>query len=242
MATTEAPPAVIGVREIHGGPAQDLRAIKMVWKRELIRFSRNRTRLITAPVQPLLFLPVLGTGLAKLTTKTANLDFSHLHISRRDRHERAVHGDLLGHLHRLGPRVRLHAGDAGRILSSRDAAVRASALLPFRRGVPAQGFAGVAHGPDQDRPAQRTPSTRCGGRCSLTSEPRRRSRPTTSIRGCPGMAGTCRPGSSSSSWPYSAPSCSSAPCGRSPMRSDVSPARTDPTQAKLNLACARFQV
>ncbi len=74
MTATAAPPSVIGVREIGGG-RQDLRAITMIWKRELIRFSRNRTRLITAPVQPLLFLLVLGTGLAKITTKTANLDF-----------------------------------------------------------------------------------------------------------------------------------------------------------------------
>jgi ABC-2 type transport system permease protein len=47
----------------------------MVWRRELIRFARNRTRLITAPVQPLLFLLVLGTGLGAITTKTAGLDF-----------------------------------------------------------------------------------------------------------------------------------------------------------------------
>jgi ABC-2 type transport system permease protein len=76
MATTTAPRGtVIGVRETRGGIQEDLRAIKMVWKRELIRFTRNRTRLITAPVQPLLFLLVLGTGLSRLTTQTANLDF-----------------------------------------------------------------------------------------------------------------------------------------------------------------------
>ena len=70
MATT-----VITVRETGGTWQEDLRAIAMVWRRELIRFGRNRTRLITAPVQPLLFLLVLGTGLAKLTVSTKNLDF-----------------------------------------------------------------------------------------------------------------------------------------------------------------------
>jgi ABC-2 type transport system permease protein len=80
MATTTrsaepSPPAVIGVRDAGGGANEDLRAIRMVWKRELIRFGRNRTRLITAPVQPLLFLMVLGTGLAKLTAQTKDLDF-----------------------------------------------------------------------------------------------------------------------------------------------------------------------
>jgi ABC-2 type transport system permease protein len=66
---------VISVREARGGASEDLRAIAMVWKRELIRFGRNRTRLITAPVQPVLFLLVLGTGLAKLTAQAKDLDF-----------------------------------------------------------------------------------------------------------------------------------------------------------------------
>ena len=52
MATTAVPTApVIRVQESRGGLQEDLRAVKMVWKRELIRFARNRTRLITAPVQ-----------------------------------------------------------------------------------------------------------------------------------------------------------------------------------------------
>lgn len=38
----------------------------MVWRRELIRFSRNRLRIITSLVQPVLFLFVLGTGLSSL--------------------------------------------------------------------------------------------------------------------------------------------------------------------------------
>lgn len=48
------------------GLRQDLRAIGIVWRRELIRFRRDRLRAITQLVQPLLFLFVLGTGLSSL--------------------------------------------------------------------------------------------------------------------------------------------------------------------------------
>jgi ABC-2 type transport system permease protein len=44
----------------------DLRAIGIVWRRELIRFRRDRLRAITSLVQPLLFLLVLGTGLSSI--------------------------------------------------------------------------------------------------------------------------------------------------------------------------------
>jgi ABC-2 type transport system permease protein len=46
----------------------DLRAIKIVWKRELIRFSKDKLRIITSLVQPFLFLFVLGTGLSRLAS------------------------------------------------------------------------------------------------------------------------------------------------------------------------------
>jgi ABC-2 type transport system permease protein len=45
----------------------ELRAIKIVWQRELIRFSTDRLRMITSLVQPFLFLFVLGSGLSRLT-------------------------------------------------------------------------------------------------------------------------------------------------------------------------------
>jgi ABC-2 type transport system permease protein len=44
----------------------ELRAVKVVWKRELIRFSRDRLRIVASLVQPFLFLFVLGTGLSRL--------------------------------------------------------------------------------------------------------------------------------------------------------------------------------
>jgi ABC-2 type transport system permease protein len=46
----------------------ELRAINVVWKRELIRFSRDRLRILTSLFQPFLFLFVLGTGLSSLAS------------------------------------------------------------------------------------------------------------------------------------------------------------------------------
>jgi len=44
----------------------DVRAVSIVWRRELIRFRSDRLRAITSLVQPFLFLFVLGTGLSRL--------------------------------------------------------------------------------------------------------------------------------------------------------------------------------
>jgi ABC-2 type transport system permease protein len=48
------------------GLRHDLRAVSIVWRRELIRFRTDRLRAITALIQPVLFLFVLGTGLSSL--------------------------------------------------------------------------------------------------------------------------------------------------------------------------------
>ncbi|MCU1621989.1 MAG: transporter [Frankiales bacterium] len=45
----------------------DLRAVKIVMQRDLIRTYQDRTRFVSALVQPLLFLFVLGSGLSSLT-------------------------------------------------------------------------------------------------------------------------------------------------------------------------------
>ncbi len=61
------------------GPAlprgHQLRTIAMVWERELIRFERNRTRIVTSLSQPLLFLFVLGYGMSTLVGSTEGFDF-----------------------------------------------------------------------------------------------------------------------------------------------------------------------
>jgi ABC-2 type transport system permease protein len=48
------------------GLQHDLRAIGIVWRRELIRFRTDRLRAVTSLVQPFLFLFILGTGLSSL--------------------------------------------------------------------------------------------------------------------------------------------------------------------------------
>ena len=50
----------------------ELRAIKIVWRRELIRFRSDRIRIVTALVQPLLFLFVLGSGLQQLSSASTD--------------------------------------------------------------------------------------------------------------------------------------------------------------------------
>src|SRR6266571_4319204 len=48
------------------GLRHDLRAAGIVWRRELIRFRADRLRAVTALIQPVLFLFVLGPALSSL--------------------------------------------------------------------------------------------------------------------------------------------------------------------------------
>ena len=54
----------------------DLRAARVVWKREILRFRRNRIRIITSLAQPILFLFVLGTGLGTVIKTNGHFDFT----------------------------------------------------------------------------------------------------------------------------------------------------------------------
>jgi ABC-2 type transport system permease protein len=49
------------------GLRHDVRAVRVVWQREMIRFGRDRLRIVTSLIQPVLFLFVLGTGLSTIT-------------------------------------------------------------------------------------------------------------------------------------------------------------------------------
>jgi ABC-2 type transport system permease protein len=60
--------ALASVRVPVRSVGSELRAIKSVWKRELIRFWRDKLRMITSLVQPFLFLFVLGTGLSAIAS------------------------------------------------------------------------------------------------------------------------------------------------------------------------------
>ena len=55
--------------------AAELRTVVMVWERELIRFVRTRTRILSSFVQPILFLFVLGYGMTTLVGTTGGFDF-----------------------------------------------------------------------------------------------------------------------------------------------------------------------
>ena len=61
MAPAAAPavePAAVNTR------GATLRAVYIIWRRDVIRYWRDRTRLLTSFAQPLLFLVIFGTGLA----------------------------------------------------------------------------------------------------------------------------------------------------------------------------------
>jgi len=47
----------------------------VVWRRELLRFVRNRLRIVTSLVQPLLFLFVLGSGLSNMLPSSGGVDY-----------------------------------------------------------------------------------------------------------------------------------------------------------------------
>jgi ABC-2 type transport system permease protein len=54
---------------------EEVRTAGMVWLRELIRFERTRTRILSGLIQPVLFLVVLGYGMSGLVGTTAGFDF-----------------------------------------------------------------------------------------------------------------------------------------------------------------------
>ena len=67
MSATAAAP-VIRVSVPPRSVRSELRAIRIVFRRELIRFANDRIRIVTALVQPLLFLFVLGSGLQQVSS------------------------------------------------------------------------------------------------------------------------------------------------------------------------------
>jgi len=77
-ATARTTPAdVAPVVDLHDGASwlDSLRAARVVWKREIIRFARNRIRILTSLAQPILFLFVLGTGLSTIVVTQNGFDF-----------------------------------------------------------------------------------------------------------------------------------------------------------------------
>jgi ABC-2 type transport system permease protein len=65
-------PEIVRVRVPNRSLRSELRAIKVVWRRELIRYRSDRLRMVTTLVQPLLFLFVLGSGLQQLSAASTH--------------------------------------------------------------------------------------------------------------------------------------------------------------------------
>jgi ABC-2 type transport system permease protein len=55
--------------------SDEIRVAGMVWERELIRYTRNRTRIVSGLMQPVLFLFVLGYGMSGLVGTTGGFNF-----------------------------------------------------------------------------------------------------------------------------------------------------------------------
>jgi ABC-2 type transport system permease protein len=72
--TATNPTPVAEVRVPAAGLAHQVRAATVVWQREMISFGRDRSRIVSSLVQPVLFLFVLGTGLSSLLS-TGEVDF-----------------------------------------------------------------------------------------------------------------------------------------------------------------------
>src|SRR5690348_6192083 len=66
----------------------DLRAVSIVWRRELIRFRTDRLRAVTSLVQPVLFLFILGTGLSRLAGRGLPVGVDFQKIGRASCRER----------------------------------------------------------------------------------------------------------------------------------------------------------
>jgi ABC-2 type transport system permease protein len=71
----ERPGAQASPVRVHVPPhsiGSELRAIRIVWRRDLVRFKSDRIRMASQLVQPLLFLFVLGSGLQQLSSASTH--------------------------------------------------------------------------------------------------------------------------------------------------------------------------
>ncbi|MDL4776603.1 ABC transporter permease [Actinomadura xylanilytica] len=67
-------PGVARVRVPERSVRHDLRAVKIVLHRELIRFWRDKLRMVSGLIQPVLWLLVMGTGLSNLLARGGGSD------------------------------------------------------------------------------------------------------------------------------------------------------------------------
>jgi len=76
VTTLDRPAAQVRVVDDRDSLRNEIRTAAMVWRRELIRFTRTRSRILSGFIQPILFLFVLGYGLSPLVGSTAGFDFT----------------------------------------------------------------------------------------------------------------------------------------------------------------------
>jgi len=76
VTTLDRPAAQVRVVDDRDSLRNEARTAAMVWRRELIRFTRTRSRILSGFIQPILFLFVLGYGLSPLVGSTAGFDFT----------------------------------------------------------------------------------------------------------------------------------------------------------------------
>ena len=69
----------------------NLRGVYIIWYRDVLRYTRDRTRLVVSFAQPLLYLLIFGTGLG--STLAGGRSFGGLHYQQLIRREPRV--DLL---------------------------------------------------------------------------------------------------------------------------------------------------
>jgi ABC-2 type transport system permease protein len=75
MTTVSSPSPTIQVGTRDTLLSDEIRVAGMVWERELIRYTRNRTRIMSGLIQPVLFLFVLGYGMSSLVGTTGGFNF-----------------------------------------------------------------------------------------------------------------------------------------------------------------------
>jgi ABC-2 type transport system permease protein len=76
VTTLGRPPAQVRVVDDRDSLHSEVRTAAMVWRREMTRFTRTRSRILSGFVQPILFLFVLRYGLSPLVGSTAGFDFT----------------------------------------------------------------------------------------------------------------------------------------------------------------------
>ena len=73
-----AAPAQVEVAPVQlaaSGLRHEMRAVGVIWRRELLRFSSDKARIVSSLLQPLLFLFVMGSGLSSVVAHSGGVDY-----------------------------------------------------------------------------------------------------------------------------------------------------------------------